>query len=62
MSSSHPNSIFPDVMNSMREREDVRKNHFDIFGSTGCDPSTSSLAVDQNLQIKLSWFLLTIKI
>ena len=58
MSSNNPNLISSDVLSSMRQREDMRKTHFDIFGLTSCDPSTSSLVVDQNLQITITWFLL----
>ena len=58
MSSTHPNSILLDILNSMSQREDIKKIYFDIFGSIGCDPSTSSLAIDQNIEITLSWFLL----
>jgi hypothetical protein len=35
----------------------LEKTHFYIFGPTGCDPSTSSLVVDQIIQITISWFL-----
>ena len=57
-SSTHPNLIPLDVLNSMRQKEHMRKNPFWYFNSTDCDSSTSNLAVNQNLQITLSWFLL----
>jgi hypothetical protein len=58
MSSTHPNSILSDDLSSMIQREDMIKKKIDILGGTDCDPSTSSLVVDQNLQITISWFLL----
>ena len=41
MSSTHPNLILLVAMSFMMQTKEMRKNHFEIFGSTGCGLSTS---------------------
>ena len=41
MSFTHPNMIPLVSMSSMRQKEEIGKTHFEIFGPTDCDLSTS---------------------
>ena len=41
MSSTYLNLIPSVAMSSMRQREEMRKTHFEIFGMIDCDLSTS---------------------
>ena len=52
MSSTHPNLILSDVMSSMSQREEMRKTHFEIFGPTDCDLSTSrTKSLNENILV-----------
>ena len=42
MSYTHPNLIMLVAMSSMRQEEEMVKNHFEIFGSIDCDLPTSN--------------------
>ena len=53
MSYTHKNLISLVSMGSMRQEEEMGKTHFEIFGSTDCDLSTSS-PISSNLNILVS--------
>ena len=60
MSSAHPNMVPSVAMSSMRKREDMSKTHFEIFGLTNCDlsssrpkPLYSNISVSAHLNRKL---------